>query len=128
MWWLGWGLHSWGVWLPSLWRCDVLGQCGGVWGRPAGNQIIVLKIFPISSFACNLVRTAMEFSFNFINFKTPYPPVPPISSKNVSTHFNEESSIYTVQSIPNLNSSPNPCATHFPNPLQYLLRACFNIF
>ena len=51
MWWLGWGLHSWGVWLPSLWRCDVLGRCGGVWGRPAGSQIVMLKIFPIPSFA-----------------------------------------------------------------------------
>ena len=42
MWWLGWELHSWGVWLPSLWRCDVLGRCSGVWGRPTGSQTIVL--------------------------------------------------------------------------------------
>ena len=32
----------------------VLRRCGGVWRRPAGSQIIVLKIIPIPSFACNL--------------------------------------------------------------------------
>ena len=99
IWWLSGGCISWGVWLlPSLWRCDVLGWCGGVWGQPSVSKIIL------------------------INFKTPDPTFPPIFPKNVCTYFTEGSSIYSASYIiPNLNSSPNLCATHFPNHPQYLL-------
>jgi hypothetical protein len=41
------GSCPWGV-------TGLIGRCGGVWGRPAGSQIIVLPIFPTSSFSCNI--------------------------------------------------------------------------
>ena len=92
--------------------------CSGVWGRPAGSQIIVLPIFPASSFSCNIYMIISQFSFNLINFQIPDQPIPPISLTSLCTHFTDRLSVYTAQSIPNLNSSPNSSATHFPKPMR----------
>ena len=107
------GSCPWGV-------TGLIGRCGGVWGclravksscYPFSNLFIFLQYFMKS-----------QFSFNLINFKIPDQPIPPISPTNLCTHFTERLSVYTAQSIPNLNSSSNSSATHFPNPMRVTRR------
>ena len=52
--------------------------------------------YPFSQPLHLLATYKQPVSFNLINFKTPYPPFPLISPKNVCTHFTKGSSIYTA--------------------------------